>query len=947
MPDLDEQQFDAQLGASESISLAPLTEAELAEASRKGRTAELGTPRVVPMLAGATPDVATRMGARPGIPFDTVSGLPIMERLRMSFQPTSKEVLKELEKEYPGQVRTNDLGMPIVTMKDEQGRIKDVLADPIGIDWEDTSKLIASIPEIIAPVVALYATKGRTLAPGVWNALKTLALTAASSEGAGALKDIVVRGFEGEPIQLGEVAARRGAMSGLDVATGGIMGAGGFIAGRTISPFSHWGPLQARARLAQEAIAAQHGIKLGLTPAESTGSGILGAVEALESQKPGSKTAFRTFLENRYKQFHELQDIILGGAVPEEEAAGKEFLQTAGAKLAPAEFAVESAASRTGAEAEREIVSGVGSKVSKLQVGKAIRARAEKEREASETLTDALYQNVFSDPLTQSKNISMDDLATSAGAMLEKLPSTEKTKMVKSKLLNPQNQPISVPVVEREPIERFIEPGIVPKLEVLKELDGQQMRLDELMRMRRTVDQEIKIGEAVPGWKSHDLNNIKQLLTDKIKTGLEDVDPSGSLLSKWEIANTTYAKEASKRQKRGIAELYFDPRQPGYLTDEELVSRVSEGKKAQGIYGAYRDFFGTTSPEMAGIRQSIRDDVLGMSQLAETVPAKQFIDRLEALDRDAPEVLNEAFGVNLAKKLRSSAMAKLAAEGATLPKEELAAIARSGNLSAKNLTELMSAQAKRDELYRNDLFRQIAAGNVSPEKIRPTEVVDKLVFSKKTQPEQLRDLIALMADRPEKLEDLRRLTFKRMLDDATIVAPNGQRVIGANELEKALDDENLSKRLKSVLGYSTYQDLVNIKDFLKPGAVQQQAMKTAGGLAGGSQIQGMIEKGDLSYVGRALKNFLVATVYTGPKMRDYFANTVLSADDKAHFVNGFIASTPLIEAIMGTFTKEGARAVASELSKAESLAGERRAVQGVTPGTEDIPWDQFMQQLNR
>lgn len=957
MPDLNEQEFRAQLGLgpqpatdapppSPAISLTPLTESELATVGRSAETAELARPRQVAPSKGSTPDFATRMGARPGIPFDTVSGVPTLTRLRMDMQPTDKETFKMLQDEYGAQnVRRNDLGMPIVSMRDEKGKLKDVLAKPLSIDWDDTMQVVSMLPELAGVIGTLVATKGRTLAPGVWNAIKTLALTAAGGQAAGALKDVAVRSFEGEPINPSEIAGRRAGLAAQDVVAGGLLGAGGYGVSRAISPFSHWGPLQQAARASQKRLAEKYGVDLGMTPAESTGSGILQAVEALESQQPGAKTAFRSFIENRWKQFQQLQDIMLGGAVPEEEAAGQKLLASAGAKLAPAEMEVERAASGAIGQATAEIESTIGPKASKTQIGKAIRAKAEAERTAFKTQDNANYDAFYNHPLAQANIVDADALAKPIQDLIERFPTVEELVTKQSKLFSPSNQPISIQVPEERVLAKSIPSGIQARLEELASTSGGKVSISSLKQIRTDIANAIAEGEAIPGVKPGYLKAAEKAVTDAIDAGLRQInDPQ--LTQLWKTATAYHKANRPRFEQAGIAEIFHVPKQPNYLGDSELVSRLSEGKKAQDTYAAYKSFFGATSPELRGIQQSIADDVLARSELAETIDAKGFIRRLEQLERDAPEAFADVFGPN-GKQLRSSAMAMVAAQGENLPKEELAALMRSGNLSAAKLSELMSAQAKLDQLYRNDLFRDIAKGNVKAEKIQPTEVVNRLVFNPKTQPSQLRDLVALLNDRPDILEDLRRLTFKRVLDDATIVGPNGARVIGANELEANLANENLSKRLRAVLGASTFEDLSLMKDFLKPGTVQQQAMKSAGGLVAGSQITGMVERGEFSYVARALKNFLLATIYTGPKLRAYFANTALSEEGKALIVNSAIVSAPMVEALMKTYTAAGARAAAGELSRMTSLVEQRNAVQQSTPGTGDIPWDQFIQRLNR
>lgn len=963
MPDIPDQEWQTWLSGEEPAataapnappsdwSLVPLAASELQRTVKRAQALELGRPRPVENLPGSLEDYATRMGARPGIPFDTTTGVPLFTKLKLDWQPTPKDKLKMLQDEYGAdKVRTNKLGWPIVEMRDKEGRVKDVLAEPTDIDWQDTTGLLTQIPEMAGVLAALYATRGRTLAPGILNALKTLGLTVAGSAAGSAAKDIAVRSASGEPIDLPEIAGRRGAEAAVNTALGPIMGAAGYAAGRAISPFSQAGALQTKARVAREALLSKHGIDLEISPAEATGSPILSAVEALESQKPGSKTAFQKFQAKRREDIDALRNVIMGGAIPTEEEAGKKTLQTIGAKLAPAEFDIQRLASQTAAQAEREILSGVGAPINKVQLGAGARVMANVKRKAFQDESARLYGIVESNPLTQTKNIPMDDVAQSAGAMLAKQPSTIETVQAPTGLVGATGAPITKPTAVLNVVDEFMESGVVPKLRALSRMQDQPMRLEELMKMRHKIDQEIAIGEAVPGWKSGDLGEIRGLLTNKIKNGLRALDPN--LLTQWEAANAHYAKGATSLERAGIAELFRDPRQPGYLTDEEVISRLSEGKKASGIYQAYRDFFGPTSGVMRGVRQSIRDDILKKSELSPSINARQFIDRLESLDTDAPEVLREAFGTANARNLRSAAWTKIASQLSDLdelPKAELDQILASGNLSAQSLTALRAAQDRQKEVFRNTLLKDIARGNVDGEKLKPHEVVSKFVFNKSTSPDDLRGLYNQLIDRPDVREDLRRLTFKRVLDDSTIVSPTGERVIGANKLEAILADENTAARLETVLGKPTFGDLTAIKDFLKPGAAVAISSRAAGQIGGASQIAQMVEKGDLSYVGRAIKNFIMATIYTDPKLSRWARNTALSADDKAMFVNALVTSTPFARKLASDFTDKGAKEAAMAINHGLALVNARQqtapAVQPrITGNVSDADWNQWLKQ---
>lgn len=903
------EEFMRSIGLASEAHQFSVPEATPEAASRATENLERSRITRVESSPVSVPDVATRLGARPGVPFDVNSGVSFMSRLRTAAQPTEAEEEKALKAAYGDQnVRRNSYGWLVVTTKDREGKEKDVLADPLGLDFGDAASVLGQLPEIGGALLAAIKTRGASFAPGIWNAAKTLLATVGGAAAGGAAKDVAVRAAEGEPTQFGEIATRRGQLAALDATLGAGTGIAAKGLGMFISPFSNPGPLQFNARQAQEHFASKYGVRLNLTPAEATGNTFLQRAEAMEMQKPGASIPFEGLLKEREAQIGDLQRLALGGAVPEEEAAGQRALAALGAKTAPLTQNVEREAAATAQAATGELAAGIGAPMNKTALGSFIRQRAESQRTFYRRERNRLYGIVESDPRTQVKNISGDELADEANQLLERQVSVQGTKP--GPILGPTGRPI--PVTTTEVVEEFSEPGILPKISALQRGRGQQFRLDELIRMRRSIDSDIAQGEALPGVQTRELKQLKDSLTKRITDGLKGIDDK--LFTDWKTANDYVASNAPRFQQAGIAEIFRDPEQLSYLGDTALVDRVtSGGTKAQDTYRAYRDFFGASSPEMDQLKQSVRDDVFGRDRIEGLVDAKGFINRVTALAKDAPDVFNDAFGANAAQ-LRNSARALSVAEGSTLPEDELLRAVNSGNLSGQKLRDMLAAQATKDQAYRNDLIKAVSEGNLKPDRIKPTEFVERFVFSEKTQPADLQGVVGLIQDRPDVLEDIRRLTFKKALDRATAVAPGtGRRTVLANDLEKMLADENMAKRLRTALGTSTFEDLNQLSAFLKPGAVIQQAARSAGGLSAGQQVSALVESGALRYVDRAIKNFFIATAYTSAPIRKALTNTALGPQGKANLVNYAIASTPFLEAVMSTYGQQKGREVVAAL----------------------------------
>lgn len=928
MADLSESDFLKRIGMADTnaISLLPATEQEVQRASANYAQTRAASPVVQDQQPGGD-EALVKLGARPGVPMDMESGIPFMTRLRSEFQPTPEEEEKALTNVYgQGNVRRNGFGWLIVTKPGKDGKPTDTLVDPVGVDTGDLATVLKAMPSIIGGGLAM---KGASFAPGIVNAGMNLLRMTAGSRVAQGLTDAAVRESEGNPVNPGEIAQTQAGGAALDLALGAGIGLGAKAVGTAISPFAKPSGLQFDARSAQRYFFDKYGVWLDMTPAEMTGSGLLQRLEALEAQKPGASIPFEKLMKARQESIEELRRMALNGNVPSEEEVARKALSAIGSKLAPLDRAVESAAFETRVAAENEIASTIGTKVDDAALGKSMRERAEALRAEFQAKSKAEYDKVYSNPLTQEKNISGGPLADDAVELEKKLPSiNERVNRID---YDQYGNPIEVQATKvgsGQVLKEFVPDSVLPKLQALKRGASDNFRLDELIAMRGEISNDIAQGEAVPGVQTRYLGKLRDALTTRIKEGLQKLDPQ--LLSDWETANKNYAEGIAKFQKHGISNFFKHPEQPGFLGDTKIVNRVM-GEEGRDLYAAYKDFFGANSPEMAGVAQAARDDVLGLSNLSTTIDARGLASRLEALDRSNPELLKDAFGAN-AKKLRESAKALSAARGENLPQNELLEAINSGNLSGKKLLEMQAAQAKRDDVYRNTLLKKISAGNIEAERIKPSEFVNSFVF--KSEPAELKEAMGQLVGHPEIQEDIRRLTFQRVLDDATVVNKStGMQTLSANDLEKVLGNEVDSKRLRTVLGPSTFEDLVQLKNFLKPGTVQQQAMRSAGGLSAGMQIAGLAEGGLGTYVPRAVKNFVLAQIYTNPATRAWIGNTAMDAGKTALVVNSLIASTPFLEALTKTTTQAGARkAVLSLKEGADAIARQN-------PGSSAVPQD--------
>lgn len=924
------------------FSLLPLSTAESERVQKSAALAQAGRPQRVAPDKFATPDLLTSLGARPGVHFDFETGIPFKSRLASEREPTPEERFAAYQTEYGKEnVRKNRYGQAVISTTDERGKPIDVLADPVGLDAGDMATFLAQSPELVGSIVPLILSRGATLGPGVLKALGTLALTTGGAELAGTAKDMFRRWVEGRPVQPKEIAKRRGLEAGLGMATGATLGVTAKAATILHSPFNSAGRLQFNAQEAVDYFRDKYGIELEQTAAQKTGSQILQAAEGMEQAKPGSRSAFAKFKAKQLNEINELKRIATG-EVKDEEAMGKTVVEGMKEKLTPLEFDIQEAAQAAEKQAAETIKTVIGKPLDKVKVGRAVDLGAKARKSGFDLVNDANYSAFYNNPLSTEKIIGGQPLKDAVDDLLKDLPSIEKEISVPVKganglpLVDLQGNPVMQQKIQNIPVSTPVRERLE---EISRKLEDGKLSINDLKGIRTDVDNAIKTGEAVPGVKEGRLMRYYKILTQAIEDGLKDInDPQ--LTSAWKTATDYYKANVGKFEKAGIAELFRDP--INAMGPTELVERAS---RDPDIYAAYKEFFGSNSPQIKGIHQATKDNVLNLGNLGKTVDAQGFISRIEDLDQRSPQLLIDAFGQKQAAALRTQANIIRAAQGANLPKDELSAALSSGTLSGDRLRDMILAQARRDEAYANTLVREISTGTVKPDRIKPTEVVDKLVFRKATQPEDLEGLMDQMSDKGAVLESMRRLTFKKVLDDSTITAGNGERIISANKMEQMLADPNLAKKLQTVLGEGSYEDLTRLKDFLKPMEISSEAFKTAGGLAGGSQISKIVETGALKYVNRAVKNFLLGTLYLSRPMRELLTNQAIDAEGAALRVNAAIASEPFLHALKDTYTQEAATAAMIDIKGAVDqwiMRDPRAGEQGPTRGTEGIPWGEML-----
>jgi hypothetical protein len=893
------------------------------------------------------------LGGTPGIQFDASEGIGPLGRFMMGLS-RNREISKELLMRLPNvqDVTFNSMGEPVVRIIDPvTKKPRDILANPVGIDTTDFMTLMAQAPEII--MGALGARTGVPLrASGIGPVLRQIAQMALGAGVGGFAKDIVTEkvakgNVTGEA--LSDIGKERAVQAAVDVATGLVEAGGSKTASKILTPAGTRTPLTIRAEAGRELLNRELGLGLQFTPAEATGNLFLLRSEAYQARKAGGSGPFQHMMADRRDQMQRLQEILLGTTrdnVISEHELGREILRDLDISLAPLDAAIGTESRRTLQNATAEIESSIGratrvpTPVQQSAAGQGLFDRAERRLAAFRRVDNALYEGpngVYQHPAIANggRNIEVTDLANNAQGIINNIASVEREVMHPSAILGPGGTPITMPVTETRPLRSFMDSNVRTRLEELAtNAQGGRMSLRDLIRARRDLDDEIARGAIISGVPERDLMQLRGAMTDRIRNGLNEIDPTGDALARWERANTFHATHMGEFKSTGIRELFKEAEDTGVLGLSKVVERAMDNPD---MWRNYSRFFGPQSREMRNLRRVYADRIVGNLPGSNIVDMDAFLGRMKnAFTGKSREIAEEVFGQEAAN-LRYLGTAGSQAEKRMVNADDLARLmVRPGGLTEQSINDLVYAQKRKAAIFNNKILQKIGTGEINPGQISPNELVDYMVFNPETSHRDLAEVIARIAD-PGHRNQLGQATLMRIFDDAT-VGPAGREIITSDRLAKYLEPRSDQRsRLQVVLGDDTMRRLDATRDFLAPRDIKEKEFGVAGSIASGMQI-GEFEKALLSSptgvadsLGRMLRSFALSAAYlTRWPGRNYLANTHFAPSvrvpgggyagggtvaDTALWTNLLLASTPAVEALYHVFKPEYSRLTALMLKQ--------------------------------
>ncbi len=878
--------------------------------------------------------------AIPGIELDTGTGASPWERFVLSFAREKKNQVAYLQKQYGEEnVRQDTEGGLIFRVLDTKtGKPKDVKLNEDTMSAKDFIDLAGSMPEVAAGIMSIRAGRG---IPGLVGKLKGLMglqrdviAGALGAETAGAVKDIAaglaMKGSE----DVGDVLKERGKMALADVAIGEATMGLGRVAKFMESPLAgSRGPVQFDAIAAQKYFKDKYGIDVPLSIGESTGSPLISRTETFMEKLPGGGTPFKALKGQQEEKLRELQGIMMGQTPASDEVVGKQLIDKINSTLAPAKEAVltgKEALAKTGTQGIEDVVTGLTMperQLLKSDTGASVRTAVVAKRDAAKAEADRLYGIVDSLPGGQGKVFDGTDLQKSLQGILDKLPSPESMTQVPTGILGPTGAPVMRTQTGKEVLKEFVPPNVLARLRAVTDLKDPQFSLSDLQQMRREVYDDIAKGEGVPGLGTHYLNDVGKALTSAIDKGASSL-PTSDLKNALQAANAHYKDVVVPFNRIGLTELFRAPDEAGAISNSEVISRLFGGGKAVQNYQILKETLTPASPEFTKVKRAIADNLLERSRYpgGEFIDPESFINNVSSFTRDYKEIADDIFGTQANKMMR---MAKAMTIGGLTPEErtaagiagtpkvssaEFASLLTDPNPTSGKLRALIMAEAKRDDLYKNDLMRAVGKGELPDKTLDPEEFVNRFVSqSTPSDVKKVMDLLgrptALTNATDPLLADIRAKVVEKVFRDAGRSATPGDlgklmigdptRIMSATSLYKEIGEPGMKEKLLDILGPDTYKDLEQYINILKAGEMKEGSFKAAGGLAAGMQIAQLTRSGPLKYMYSAGKDWMVASLLTRQPLRGWLSSVPVSSDPGA--ISLLLTSPPFIKAVTDEF----------------------------------------------
>lgn len=838
--------------------------------------------------------------ANPGAPL--TGGAPMRQRAYASFMNTPDAMNRYLTGTFGPE------GQGWYRLADQFGNKTDRVVvrtpegerifNPPGIDRGDIAAMAGGVPDFLGGVAGGVASIPAFALAG--PVVGVTASAGASAAGAQLAGETVGRFFPenraAEPNVVEQVLPRAAKEGLFDAAVGAILGhaARGAIgiANKVRAPFAQTAslPENVEFRAAADRL-KQQGYDINPTPSEAGAGPGIARAEGILGKFPGAQGVIQEYRDQGNKAIARYQDDVIGGADP--NVAGRQAvseIETQRQNLVTDREGALGRADQQIARNEADLVERQGPLTSPEAAGQQLRAGVQGSREQFRKEAARLYDEARAAPGGTDAIVDMKPVKDQVNAIRSALPPTQ----------------------EGQASAQFAPEGLNRLLAGVDDI-ADTMTIDQARQMRTLVNDAIDDKTILPGVSERYLTGLAKSLTEAIDGSVARVgDPA--LREKLTAANTFYRENADKFSRRGVAELFRDPTQPGFVEDNRVVGRMVAGQGQPGVIRDTRETVGAGTPQWAATRRQAMEDILGSGR-NETLYGRKVVNvdglvsRLNQLD---DETVKEMFGVTDAQQLRN-----LAADISNRTKY-LDASALSPNGSVPVLQQLRAAAVADEQItreYRESVIAPFLRGESgAAAKMKPEELVPFLY--RKASPDEIRNVMGRlppeMQAKVEKgavadiienavakgrgnMDELRRMLTGEgsPADGGTLSAIMGSSGDAAGRQQKA--------RIEALLSPESRQALRDIATITIKRNDHDSVTAAIGGLAGGAAVTSAAAN-----PATGLKVGLVAQglakAITNPTVRAWLTNTrqfAPSAQTMAQMPNAGVALADVIGGALG------------------------------------------------
>ena len=530
-------------------------------------------------------EIGDMEGVRPG-------GAPMDQRAYSSFLNTPEARDLHLTNTYgpenEGWYRLTDrFGNPTdrIVVRNEDG--SENLFNPPGIDMGDVAGMAGGIPDLVGAIMGGAASVPAYAFGPVAGIPASAALSAAGAQLVGEpVGRLFPENREAEPGIMSDVLPRAAGEMGMDALLGAIFGGGARIANaignKARAPFakSASDPVATEFRQASDRL-QREGYDIAPLPSEEGAGGFVPRVEGFLEKLPGSTEKMRQYRESGDQAIARFQRDLAGDVDPNEvgrDVVGELSTQRQNLRI-DREEALRRADEMIDA-GHADLTSRQGPSLSAEGAGQQLRGGLERSRQEFRDEARRLYDIARAAP-------------GGSGPIIDVSPVREQVQRIRDAL---------PPTAEGMPSDRFTPQGLSRFLLGVDDI-ADNITIDQARQMRSLVRDAIDDKTLLPGVPERYLSQLERSISRSVE---DSVTRAGTpeLRQALSDANRFYAQNIDRFSRKGVAEVYREPIQRGYVEDNRLVERLLSGRGNPGVIRETRDLMGADSPEWAATRRA-------------------------------------------------------------------------------------------------------------------------------------------------------------------------------------------------------------------------------------------------------------------------------------------------------------------------------------------------------